>query len=84
MTPQEHAEELREAVRHVPGGGEQHLEALLDLAQDAETNYRKGREDVAIIVRGLADAAWEQLSNDRRDRQVLLETLITNLRRVTS
>jgi hypothetical protein len=32
MTPEDHADILRDAVRlHVPGGGEQHLEALLEL-----------------------------------------------------
>lgn len=86
-TPDEHADQLRDAVRqYVAGGGEQHLDQLLELANRSyhDTDYRQGRADLALIVRGLADGAWEELSDENRDRQLLLENLIVNLRRVTS
>jgi hypothetical protein len=63
-------------------------DAMAELIRGAEnltdTGYRQGRADLALIVRGLADGAWEELSDENRDRQLLLENLITNLRRVTA
>ncbi|MFL6145600.1 MAG: hypothetical protein ACJ72N_27530 [Labedaea sp.] len=56
----------------------QELQKLFD------AGYRRGRADLTQIVWGLADAAWEELSDENRDRQLLLENLITNLRRVTA
>jgi hypothetical protein len=85
MTAQEHADVLRDAVRrHVAGGGEQHLDQLVELAEDADVAYRKGRSDLAFIVRGLADSADALLNDEHQDRQLLLEHLIRDLRKVTS
>lgn len=68
MTPEELAEPLRHAVRtYVPGGGEQFLDQLVDLA--------KGGEILALV-----DAAETKL-NDDGDRQLILEALIDNIRR---
>lgn len=69
MTPDEMAEPLRHAVRtYVPGGGEQLLDQLVDLA--------KGGEILALV-----DAAESALNDERADRQLILEQLIDDVRR---
>lgn len=64
------AAELRPYVRaHVPGGGEQYLDQLLDLAN--------GERILALV-----ELAETKLNDEHADRQYLLETLINDVRHV--
>lgn len=70
MTPDELAAELRPYVAaRVPGGGEQFLDLLLDKAKGGE-------------VLELVHAAETALNDEHADRQVILEALIDDVRRV--
>jgi len=76
MTPEQHAEFLRDAVRrYVAGGGEQHLDTLVHLA-------KVGRR-ISVRVEALCDRTERNLNEEDRDRQLLLEELITDLRLLT-
>jgi len=66
-TAREIADQLRAHVRTMPGGGEQFLDQLVNLAERAES------------VNALVDAAEDRLNEDG-DRQHILESLISGIR----
>ena len=71
MTPQEMAEQIRDAVRTcAPGGGEQYLDQLVALAEQASVLQTKV-DTVRMLVR-----ETERGLQGEGDRQLMLESLI--------